>query len=65
MIYRHDGYHTDGTLCVYGYENGQKVMIFRGYLNSRNDTVTLYPKVCLVRSNKPVEKVIVSVRSLK
>lgn len=66
MTYRHDGYHSDGSLCVYGYdEHGSKIMIFRGYLNTRNDTVTLYPKVLLARTNKDIKKTILSLRLLK
>ena len=66
MRFKHDGYHRDGTMCVYGYdENGIKVVIFRGFPNLRNDTVTLYPKVCLAPTRENTGKQQIPLRLLK
>lgn len=66
MTFRHDGYHGDGSMCVYGYDkNGVKVAIFKGYPNLRSDTVTLYPKVCLAPTDENIGKQTISLRILK
>ena len=66
MRFKHDGYHRDGTMCVYGYdENGIKVVIFRGFPNLRNDTVMLYPKVCLAPTRENTGKQQIPLRLLK
>ena len=66
MTFKHDGYHRDGTMCVYGYDsNGVKVVIFKGFPNLRSDTVTLYPKVCLVPTRENIGKQQIPMRMLK
>ena len=64
MLYKVDGRHSDGTLCVYGYSGGLKVVIFRGFENHKSRTVTLYPKVRLLPTNEYVGKKVISVYSL-
>lgn len=66
MLYKADGYHPDGSLCVYGYnDKGAKVAIFRGFQNHRRNTVTLYPKVCLAPTSEDVGKKVISTCLLK
>ena len=57
MEFKFDGYHRDGTMCVYGYEGKQKVAVFRGYYNDRSRSVTLYPVRCFVLKNIGKQKV--------
>ena len=66
MKFKHDGYFGDGSACIYGYDdNGVKVAIFRGYINLRRDTVTLYPKRLLVPTREDVGKQTIPIRMLK
>ena len=66
MLYKVDGRHSDGTLCVYGYDSvGSKVVIFKGYENHRSRTVTLYPKVRLLPTREDVGKKVISMCALK
>ena len=66
MKFKHDGYFGDGSACIYGYDdNGVKVMIYRGYVDLRRDTVTLYPKVRLAPTTENVGKLVIPIRSLK
>ena len=66
MIFKRDGNFGDGSLCVYGYDdNGTKIMIFKGYVDLRRDTVTLYPKVRLVPTRENVGKQTIPIRMLK
>lgn len=65
MIFKHDGYHTDGSLCVYGYnDNKTKIAIFRGFPNLRRNVVTLYPKACLVPTKENIGKQEISIPEL-
>lgn len=65
MIFKHDGYHTDGSLCVYGYDdNKTKIAIFRGFINLRRNVVTLYPKVCLLPTKENIGKQEISITEL-
>lgn len=66
MTFKRDGNFGDGSLCVYGYDNrGNKIMIFKGYVDLRKDTVTLYPKVRLVHTDENVGKQTIPIRMLK
>ena len=66
MLYKVDGYHRDGSLCVYGYDDhGSKVVIFRGFQDHRKNTVTLYPKVRLVPTSEDIGKKVIATCLLK
>ena len=57
LKFKQEGYYRDGSMCVYGIdENGVSVMIFKGYEDSKNKMVTLYPKVRLAPTGKDVGK---------
>lgn len=65
MKFVHEGYHSDGSMCVYGYsDGGVKVAIFKGYPNLRRDTVKLYPRTVFV-SGENTGKQEVALRSIK
>lgn len=66
MKFVHEGYHGDGSMCVYGYSDvGVKVAVFKGYPNLRTDTVTLYPKHLLAPTDEAIGKVCIPLYSLK
>ena len=66
MKFKQEGYHRDGSLCVYAYDdNGTKIAIFRGFYDARRDVVTLYPKCCLVPTRENLEKRTIPVSMLK
>lgn len=57
LTFRQEGYHRDGSLCVYGIDaNGVSVMIFKGYEDSKNKMVTLYPTVRLAPTKENAGK---------
>lgn len=66
MKFVHEGYHGDGSMCVYGYsDSGVKIAIFKGYPNLRRDTVTLYPKQRLAPTSENISKMCIPLHSLK
>lgn len=66
MTYKIDGYYKDGkTACVYGYDSrGHKVMIYKGYFNTKGDMITLYPFTRLAPTSDAVVKVTIPVYRL-
>lgn len=66
MTFKHDGYHRDGSMCIYGYDDKKtKVVIFRGFINHRRNVVKLYPKVCLVPTKENIGKQEISIFILR
>lgn len=66
MKFKHDGYHRDGSMCVYGYDDrNQKVAIFRGFPNYSRNTVVLYPLSRLVATKENMGKQEISLFILK
>lgn len=69
MTYKMNGYYRDrgGTVaCVYGYDSGgHRVMIYKGYFNYKNNTVTLYPFCRLAPTADTVGKVVLPLMKLE
>lgn len=66
MTYKMDGYYKGGSAaCVYGYDSrGHKVMIYKGYFNSKGDMITLYPYSRLAPTSDTIQKVTIPVFKL-
>ena len=66
MKYKLNGYYKNDVACVYGYDsNGHKVMIYKGYFNYKQGTVTLYPFTRLAPTSEEIRKVTIPMRELK
>lgn len=64
MIYKIDGYYSDGSMCIYGYTDaGVKAALFKGY--PRGDIVTLYPHKILTATTESIQKEKIHIRSIK
>ena len=65
MQYKMDGYYKNDVACVYGYDSkGHKVMIYKGYFNYKQNTVTLYPFSRLAPTSDPIAKVTIPITKL-
>ena len=65
MKFKQDGYHRDGSLCIYAYDdNNVKIAVFRGYFDVRKDVIRLYPRCCLVPTKENLEKRTIRVSEL-
>ena len=65
MQYKMNGYYKNDVACVYGYDSkGHRVMIYKGYFNYRQNTVTLYPFTRLAPTSDPIAKVTIPITKL-
>ena len=66
MTYKMNGYYKGGRVaCVYGYDkSGHRVMIYKGYFNSKGDMITLYPFTRIAPTSDIIEKVTIPVTRL-
>ena len=57
MTFKHGGYYADGSIVVYGFnDSNNKVAVFRGYVDWKNNTISLYPKKILMPTTEDVGK---------
>ena len=65
MQYKLDGYYPNDAARVYGYDSkGVRAVIYKGYFNYKQNTVTLYPHARLRATADTVAKVTIPISRL-